>query len=557
MKKYIYQSLLLVVFVLFACEDDFLDRELDTNYNEDQVFSTYTTIRDFGTGIYAYLPEGFSRINGAMLASASDDALHSGTGTAIQSLTNGSWGALNNPDDQWGRFYSGIRKVNLFLEKTVDYETIVFRDTISDEGRQNYWNQTNDLKWLRAESRFLRAFFHFELAKRYGGVPIITEVLSPESPARERNSFEECISFIDTEITSIMDDLRLTWSGFDNDKKVGRATQGAALALRARALLYAASPLHNTGNSIEKWQKAAEAAHEVILLNQYSLEGNYRNLFRSITSDEFILARRYAASADFERLNYPVGFEGAMGGTNPSQNLVDVYETINGLSIADDPSYDSLNPYVDRDPRLSMTVIVNDSEYKGRRIEIWDGGKDAPDKPRGTRTGYYLKKYVDEGLDLTQNRTSVHTWVYFRYAEVLLNYAEAMNEAYGPDNSAGFSLSAQDAVNMVRQRPGINMPDIAESSQEEFRKRIRRERRVELAFEEHRFWDARRWMIGEESLGSPIYGVRVTKNSDDFLYEYSNDPVEQRIFEKKMYLYPIPREEIIKTNGTLTQNTGW
>jgi hypothetical protein len=208
---------------------------------------------------------------------------------------------------------------------------------------------------------------------------------------------------------------------------------------------------------------------------------------------------------------------------------------------------------------MLMTIIVNNATYKGRAVEIWPGGKDGPGKPRATRTGYYLRKFVDENIDLMQNKTSAHAWIYFRYAEVLLNYAEAMNEAYGPDDvPAGFTLSARAALNLVRKRNGVNMPDVVAATTDEFREKVRSERRIELAFEEHRFWDVRRWKTGEEALGGDIFGVNVVLNDDDtFTYEYPSAPVERRVFEEKMYRYPIPRSEIDKTSGAITQNSGW
>jgi starch-binding outer membrane protein, SusD/RagB family len=551
--------LTLCTFLMASC-DDYLDRKLDTTYTEEQVFSSYGTMRDFGLGIYTYLPEGFNRIDSALLSAASDESVHSGTGTVIQRLNNGSWGAFNNPDDQWARFYEGIRKATLFLDRSVDFKHIVYRDTLTVAGKNTYDYETNDLRWLRAEARFLRAYFYFELIKRYGGVPLITEVLTPgESPSVTRDSYEDCVDFIVTELDDSEDELRNSWAGFDGDKYIGRATLGAARALKARTLLYAASILNNPFNDLEKWEQAAVAAHDVISLNRYSLAGNYRDLFRAMQSSEFIFEKRYKPANSLERNSYPLGFSGATGGTNPSQNLVDAYETTNGLSIADDPAYDPQNPFTNRDPRMLMTIIVNNATYKGRAVEIWPGGKDGPGKLHATRTGYYLKKFVDENIDLIQGKTSAHAWIYFRYAEVLLNYAEAMNEAYGPDDvPAGFTLSARAALNRVRKRNGVNMPDVVAVTKDEFREKVRNERRIELAFEEHRFWDVRRWKIGEEMLGSDIFGMKVILNDDDtFTYEYPSTPVERRVFEEKMYRYPIPRSEIDKTSGAITQNTGW
>ncbi|MFC3198647.1 RagB/SusD family nutrient uptake outer membrane protein [Parapedobacter deserti] len=558
MKKIVI--LLVGAFVLTACEKNFLDRRLDTNYTVDQVFNSAGTMRDFGLGIYAYLPAGFGRIDGALLASASDEAVHAWPGSGVHRLVNGSWSAFNNPDDQWAANYAGIRKATLFLERSADYRQIVYRDTITESGKNAYINDVNDIGWLRAEAVVLRAFFYFELIKRYGGVPIVQEVLdAEEAPMLPRNSYEQCVEFIVTQIDGAIPALRDSWRGFQSDRFLGRITQGAAMALKARVLLYAASPLNNPTDDASKWLAAAQAAHDVIALDRYALAGNYRDLFRAVDNGEFILVRRYDASNDLERSSYPVGFEGARGGTNPSQNLVDAYETTNGLSIDEDPAYDPQQPYANRDPRLQMSIIVNNSSYKGRTVELWSGGLDGPGKPRASETGYYLKKFVDEGLDLLQDRTSTHNWIYFRYAEILLNYAEAMNEAHGPDAlPAGFTLSAREALDRVRQRPGVDMQPVTDADQAAFRERLRNERRVELAFEEHRFWDVRRWQIAEQALGQPIRGVAIARAGDGTItYTYPEQAVQSRVFGSKMYRYPIPRVEVEKTNGALTQNEGW
>ena len=555
-----YGAILLSVCLLSACQKDFLDRRLDTSYTDDQVFNSAGTMRDFGFGIYASLPTGFGRLDGALLASASDESVHAWPGSAVHRLVNGSWSSFNNPDDQWAALYAGIRKANLFLERSADYRRIVYRDTITESGRTAYSNDTSDIGWLRAEAVALRAYFHFELIKRYGGVPIVTTVMDEgKAPMLSRHTYDECVDFVVSQLDSVTPYLRDSWRGFQSDRYLGRLTQGAAMALKSRALLYAASALNNPGEDISRWVDAAKAAHDVIQLNRYTLATNYRDLFRAVDDGEMILERRYEASNSLERSSYPVGFEGAQGGTNPSQNLVDTYETINGLPITDDPAHDPQNPYANRDPRLQMTIIVNGSSYKGRTVQLWPGGLDGPGKPRATATGYYLKKFVDEGLDLLQNRTSNHNWILFRYAEILLNYAEAMNEAYGPDViPEGLTLSAREAVNQVRQRPGVDMPAATDATQEALRARIRNERRVELAFEEHRFWDVRRWKIAAQTLGQPIRGVRVALQPDGtYQYAIAPDAVQNRVFETKMYLYPIPRAEIEKTNGMITQNIGW
>ena len=178
-------------------------------------------------------------------------------------------------------------------------------------------------------------------------------------------------------------------------------------------------------------------------------------------------------------------------------------------------------------------------------------------KPNTSRTGYYLKKFLSSNLNLVQNGTVTHNWPVFRYAGVLLEYAEAMNEAYGPDNNNGFSLTAKQALNMVRSRPGVVMPVVTTSDKVEFRAAVKRERRVELAFENYRYWDLRRWKDAATVLNQPVTGVSIAKNILG-QYVYTPFTVENRVFDaSKMYLHPFPQSEIIKSQGVLLQNPGW
>jgi hypothetical protein len=357
------------------------------------------------------------------------------------------------------------------------------------------------------------------------------------------------------------------------DTDYGRITKGAALALKSRIMLYAASDLFNnpswaggyahpeyisvTGNRTERWLAAANAAKAVINMSSvagYSLTTNYANLFQgSYTSSELIFARREGATNSFEKASYPMGFDLATGGTTPSGNMVDAYEVKVDATTAvpfdwNNPVH-AANPYANRDPRLLVSVIVNGSTYKGRNVECWPGGKDGPGIPKATRTGYYLKKYSNESLDLLQNKTSVHTWLLIRLAEIFLNYAEALNEA-DPGNA-----DIRTYVNYVRQRTGVAMPPIpAGLSQEEMRIKIRHERQVELAFEEHRFWDLRRWQSAANDLNVPLLGVSIANNSG--VYSYAPVSVENRKFDTKMYLYPIPQSEL-NICKKLVQNPLW
>jgi hypothetical protein len=325
------------------------------------------------------------------------------------------------------------------------------------------------------------------------------------------------------------------------------------MALKARTLLYAASPLH--GSSQEEWAQAAEAAHVIIDSAWYSLDPNYSDAFNNSQSSGLIMGRRHNPSNDFEAANFPIGYEGADPGTCPTQNLVNTYEMANGKDIDEEGSgYDPQNPYENRDPRLKQTVIVNNSMWKGRNVEIWRGGVDGPPKDRATKTGYYLKKYLQESasMDPDNPASARHLWVYFRYAEVLLNYAEAMNEAYGPADAHGYTMTAVEAMNKVRTRAGLPAYE-GPMTKEAVREEIREERRVELAFENHRFWDIRRWEIGSQT--TEIKGMEITMNQDS-TFTYDKVTIENRQWDPKMNLYPIPQSELYK-NSNLEQNPDW
>jgi hypothetical protein len=284
-----------------------------------------------------------------------------------------------------------------------------------------------------------------------------------------------------------------------------------------------------------------------------------------------ILTRPFQLNSNtFERANYPVGMvNGGEGATCPSQNLVDAFEMrTTGLPIADAASgYDANNPYANRDQRLGWIVVLNGSTMglntnnTARIVESFTGGADAIGAKEGaTTTGYYLRKLCVENYNLSLAGTRAKAWILMRFAEVLLNYAEAANEAFGPEakpvlNGTAAVRSAREAINLVRARagqPAIN----AGITQTQLRDRIRNERRVELAFEEHRFFDVRRWRIAEQTETTPLAGMRVNVTGPT-TFSYQRFTVEPRVFNAKMYLYPIPFSEIAKSNGLITQNPGW
>lgn len=553
---------LCIIFVLTNCS--YLDFDERDALDEELVFTGYATQRNFLYSIYGSLPRMDNYIDGAMLDCATDDAEYINDFVSIQRFNTANITQFYNPEDQWFNMYTGIRKCNTFLEKAILSTLDEYKNNLDPQrdGDQYYPKMIKALEYERAETRFLRAFFYFELIKRYGGVPLITDqniTIDADNYNMKRNSFEECLNFIITELDNIIPLLPIVHDNSDGlQAQTGRATKGAAMALKSRALLYAASPLFNTSNSVDLWKEAAKASSDIINNNLYSLEPKYADLFLKSNSNELIFERRMADSNDFERANYPIGYDGGNTGSCPSQNLVDAYDMQStGLPIYQTGSgYDKNNPYNNRDPRFYATINYNNAPWADRNVEIWTGGKDAPPIQNATKTGYYLKKYLNPSVRIGEGQNTIqrHTFYIFRYGEMYLNYAEAMNETYGPESDPeGYGMTALEAVNVLRTR--AEMPNLPNGlTKEAFRNRLINERRVELAFENHRFWDVRRWKIANSVLNDDLRGITIEKISDTE-FVYSQQIVEKRVYNEKMNLYPIPYTETVKAN--LEQNPEW
>lgn len=542
-----------------AC-DSILDREVVLSLTEDDVLTLYNNTQSRAVAIYNYMPSGFRCVDGAMMASASDEAEYTLETSGIQMFNIGSWNAKNNPDGgSWWNNFRGIYLVNHFLANSDNLDLEMYRLNPDDMGHEQYQKRLDNIKRWKNEVRFLRAYFYFELVKRYGGVPVITRPVEM-GDAFPRNTLDSCINFIVKECDEIAPDLPAKYTEQEN---LGRATRGAALALKSRVLLYAASDLFNSPEKWasgyvdkdlisvkqidrkERWKKAADAAKAVIDLidASYALSKNYQGIFRSYMDAEIILARRDGASNDFERANYPVGYDLGNSGNTPSLNLLDDYEMLDGSTFDWKNKNHAANPYKDRDPRLSLVILSNMTQFNGRPVECWTGGRDGKGVPHATKTGQYLLKYIDPELNLLENRTSVHTWILIRLAEVYLNYIEALNE-YQPTNP-----DIKIYYDKIRKREGINMPELPDGlDQDAVRQKIRHERRIELAFEDHRLWDARRWMIaadnekGKGVFNTPLRGLEILNRGG--VPSYTPIEIEKRNFEPKMYLYPIPQGDL-------------
>ena len=555
--SYIYISAAIsIAFTLSSC-NGFLDREEDSFIDKTATFDSYNRTKQYLTYAYTLLPDGLNRFSReAMLASATDDAEFAIESAEIQQFNNGSWNALNNPDDVWNRYYSGISKCCTLLENTDHVNLDISR--LDPDKQVEYANSLKDIRMWRAEARFLRAYFHFELLKRYGPIPIVTSTLSINGNYENtpRPTMKEVVDFIAKECDIAADTLELTpWRNVND--AFGRATKGAALALKSRLLLYAASPLYvdfgdtneaNKPTDVALWKSAADAAKAVIDLNQYELASSYGDLFKNdFQNKEYIFVRRYAANSDFEKSNFPVSF-GGKGGTNPSQNLVDDYEMLDGTPFDWNDPAKAAQPFENRDARLGATILMNMAPFKGKKVAAYPEGADASPNPNATKTGYYLRKFLNEDVNIqTGGSSGGHVVPLFRLAEIYLNYVEALNECDPTNPDIALYL------NKVRNR--ASLPNVSALSQEQMRAVIQHERRVELAFEEHRSWDVRRWKIASSTFGTPLMGVQIERKPLGG-YTYMPVKVEQRVFQPKMYWYPIPQSEVLKLKQW-KQNNGW
>jgi hypothetical protein len=548
---------------------------VDLNYSEvttddeDWVYSSPENgIQRLVTDIYAQLPFDFGTYDGAMLSSASDESDYALSLSDIHKFYNGGWSTITPFSFTWENSYSAIAEANIFLEKL---------DKISLEEYKHNGVGYNILKTkfekFPYEVRFLRAYFYFELAKTYGDVPLVKKSLSAEEAnSVSRTPVKDVFQFIVDECDAIAPHLPVTYAS-EPSEETGRATRPMALALKARTLLYAASPLFNPENNLELWQKAAKA--NKVIIDSAATWGiklsSYAALWgdQSFMNEEIFFIRPAGDSGNddgwgnqFERYNFPVGVENGNSGNCPTQSLVDAYEYQNtgesfGNKWRGNINMTEQNPYDGLDPRFGFTIAKNGDTWPvySSSLETFEGGLNASPLYEATTTGYYLKKYCDPSVYIMTNRTTTtrHSWIIFRLSEFYLNYAEAVYNCLNNADatSAELTLSANAAINVLRDRPDVMMPHFNESHN--FEERYMRERMVELSFEGHRFWDVRRWKKGANFF-KDIKIAKITKDdSGNIILERST---KSRLWDEKYNLFPIPFTEKQK-NGNLSQNSGW
>ena len=546
--------LLLSAGLLTTTSCDFMDCDESDNYTLQEIQGSYNRVKQFVTSIYGYQPSDFCNMHGAMVDAATDDAIHVYESSAIQRIVNGTWSANYTVDDKFAYYYNAIHDANYYLTTLsgLTFDTWENGDDYQD-WMQNYDN-------YQYQVRFLRAYFYFELVRRYQNVPLITKPLSQtETNQIEPSSAQEVLKFIINECTEIAPKLPIKSTSIAQAEN-GRATRAMAMALKSRAALYAASPLYSTNGDNAKWTEAAKASHDIIAsAGELGLGlDTYANLFKSknYNSKEVILCRPTGTSKTFEQANYPMGVTGGNTTTCSTENLASAFEMKDGRAFDwNDPTMKA-NPYKDRDPRFYLTIVHNGMLWPAKKaVDISEGGANGLSLTNATTTGYYMRKYVDNSISFEAGSTTAathHNWILFRYAEVLLNYAEAMIHVNGNCDykDATYTMSAREALNAVRKRAGI--PEVAACSQDEFLTRVKHERRVEMAFEGQRFWDLRRWKNLDETKN--IYAVRITHH--DGVLSYEKTLLSERSVSNKLYFYPIANVELFK-NKKLVQNSGW
>lgn len=584
MKLYIkYLTIGLMATTMLASCADILDKKPLTEISDNDLWSDPALLKAFVNSRYNQVG-----VNGAesMQSSIVDETeltwlrgceTHNFARLSPTDLgrMNGAWWGWDNRS--WSTKWTNISNCNIFFERV---DNVGFTDE-------------KEKTKLVGQVRFIRAFEYWDLIARWGAMPIITKSFSindrEEIVAQKRNTYKECIDFLVGELDQAAKELPANWNGDD----YGRATSVAALALKSRILLYAASPLMNEDVKIpevgyttpepDRWQKAAKAATEALNAAQaagyelYNLDSdpskNYQMIFMDNTAanKETLFARMGTNSAGGESIsscdqyNNPNGYDG-WGGNCPLQELVDAYEVVkDGVASKFDWNNpeEKANPYANRDPRFYATILYDGAKWMTRNVEtyfdvdsngnITGGGKDTKfgnDSWNASPTGYNMKKFMDEGYALNSWNFCARNWIHLRMAELYLNKAEALY-------NIGDEEGAREALKPVRERAG--MPAVTATGTD-LLEAIKNERRIEFAFEEHRYFDVRRWKEAPKYFGSTVHAITIKKYPDGKkTYEVDklrSDVGGDRKWDDKMYWLPITKAEIDK-NPNLVQNPGY
>lgn len=598
MKKLLY---IFTALTIFSSCSKYLDQVPDDRLTTEETFRTWGTAQKFLADVYRRVPDEFGQRNPGsdecrgLWTGGCDEADYVWSFVQSNDVNIGNWDANSGfVGDYWRNYYRGIRAASVFIENA---------DKITDLSPAL-------ITRYKAEARALRAMYYFYLMRIYGPVVLLEEKAVPVDANLQvpRSSFDECATYVAAELEKASADLPVTPA---NDQDYGHITKGVALAFRANALMFAASPLYN-GNAdlagltnkdgkplisqsfdVNKWKTAADAYKSFLdqfvpgtysLFKKNDASGNYspylscRDVILSDWNPEVIFARvkNSLGSRQYELTPYHSGQSSrdvkGSGGLGATQNMVDAFFTANGRSISDPLSgyvssgysdfqspYDThtkniYNQWVNREPRFYVNITYDNStwlntsfgEINSRFYYTGNSGLKAGGGDH-TTTGYVVRKAMGLGNWDVGGRTLI----LIRLAEIYLSYAECVNEA-DPSNPDALKY-----INLIRERAGIPLYGSAAlpapTGQSEMREAIRKERRVELAFENNRFFDVRRWKIAEQTENGPMYGLNISADLPDFLNVVT---FETRVFNKRHYFFPIPSNDV-NNDKQLVQNPGW
>jgi len=531
MKRYSLIVFLSIIIIAAGCKKDFLNSQPLDKYSDADVFKDSTLAGLFLNNLYARIPTEFA----AVMTDAMTDELYSSSNLSIYQNTFLASSVPQNIQNEYNESYITIRRCNTYIDN-------IDRLPASSALR----SRTKD------EARFIRAIQYSYLINYFGAVPLITKAQDlDENLNVSRNSYDDVVKFIASEMDDINKNQFLAYRY--TGANVGRVTIGAALALKSRVLLYAAS---YNGN----WQAAYDAAKTLIDASAktgYGLFSNYETLFHSANDNniEVIFDHQYKQNFlgyHVHHYNLPWGLTppGPTALNQPTQNIVNEYEMNNGKMISENGSnFDEAHPYANRDPRLNASIFYDGSVWEGTTVDLKPGSDFNPSFAALT-TGYALRKMQDPAFDPFNTSTSYgggQNYILLRYAEILLNCAEAAFKLGKTDEARAY-------VNQVRSRQTVNMPEIPAGGLT--LEKIMHERTVELAFEGNHLWDIRRWKMGPQLLGTPLKGISITQTGTDPRV-YTEIIALPRSFSDKLYLFPIYQTEVEKNPALLPNNTGW
>ena len=575
-------GLLAIAPFFVACDDQF-NPEDDNHSTEDRLLTDPYYAEGLLTYAYTLVPTYNYKFDEV----GTDDAVSNVSSNGYRKIATGGWTAMNNPESVWDNSYKAIMNINKFLE-IVDQVSWNSKDAVMAKAY---------VRRFTGESYALRAILKYYLLRNHGGegtsgnmlgTPIwdhfITDIAEFSNP---RNTFDECVQSINNDLDESLKylpeaygDVTVVPDGFSEfpltqynkvygDEARQRLDARTVKAYKVRIALLAASPAFNKSNDAAKWTTAADAAGKILSENGgiagLDPKGHLWFLKAQVADSELssgdrkdtkeiIWRRTQQDNNTWEMNNYPPTQYGS-GQINPTQNFVDAFPMKNGYPITDPASgYDPKKPYNNRDPRLATTVVYDKSKVRSAVINILTGtSDDALNKvAKSTRTGYYLRKLMREdavNCQTGKTTTAKHLIIDSRFTEMYLAYAEAANEAWGPDGASTYGFSARDVIGAIRKRAGLAQPDkYLESitSKDDMRTLIRNERRLELCFESVRFWDLRRW---KADLTEPAMGIKLENGV------YKTFEVEKREYDAHMIYGPIPFNDVLKFN--YEQNKGW